>query len=214
MIRLIKKMVEIAKITGCSHLASSLSCLPILKTIYDSKQPEDLVILSKGHGSLGLYAILLERGLNPNIKLCHPNLDIENGIECSTGSLGHGLPIGVGIAYAKKIKEEKGIVNVIIGDGECQEGSIWEALNLAEQFNLKNLKVYIDCNEWQATSKTVNKAHLNLAYMFPQFIFLEFNIKGQGLSIFKNHPELHSFIVNDKNYDNLIGELNEILSRK
>lgn len=214
MIKLIKEMVEIAHQTGCSHLASSLSCLPILKNIFEVMTKDDLFILSKGHGSLSLYAILREKGLNPNIKLCHPNIDIKNGIECSTGSLGHGLPIAVGMALAKKLKNERGKVYVVIGDGECQEGSIWESLVLADQFKLDNIEVYIDGNDYQATSKVINRAHEKIQQSFSNIVRIEKTIKGGGLTLFNGHPDWHSHSLNEEEYQKIIGELNEILSRK
>ncbi len=151
-----KRIIEIAYKYKNGHVASALSALPIIKEIYDEMDIEkDVFILSKGHGCLALYAVLESKGYKPDVSKIHPDIDIKNGISCTTGSLGHGLPIAVGMALAKKLKNESGNVSVLLGDGECQEGTTWESLLIAKKLKLNNLQIHIDNNKEQALGKTV-----------------------------------------------------------
>jgi len=132
------------------HYGSSMSCLDTIKYLYDNVlQPEDIFILSKGHGAPALHVVLEEHGITPPWTI-HLEYDPEHGIEATSGSLGLGLPIAAGRAYAKKLKSESGNVYCMCGDGEMQEGSIWEALNIAHRLNLTNLTVLVDHNKYQA----------------------------------------------------------------
>ena len=151
------------------HIGSSMSLVEILRVLYDNilsfnpkktnLENRDRFILSKGHGCLALYAILADKGFfskNYLKKFCktnsmlggHPDYKIP-GVETTTGSLGHGLSIGVGMAMALKIKKNKSKVYVIIGDGESNEGSIWEALMSAYKNKLDNLIIILDHNNLQ-----------------------------------------------------------------
>ena len=153
------------------HLASSFSCVDILYALYcrgilrhDPENPtwedRDRVILSKGHGSLGLYAVLCEAGYFDRDVLMsfvqsnsllggEPSLNPSIGIEAGTGSLGHGLSMGVGMAMAAKVKGSPSHTYVLVGDGECQEGAIWEAIMSASRFHLDNLTILLDQNRLQ-----------------------------------------------------------------
>ncbi|QFR48358.1 transketolase [Sulfurimonas lithotrophica] len=168
-----KKTIALSCNSGAGHLAPSLSCVEILTTLFrdflnynqaDSKdESRDRLIFSKGHGAYAYYVILNELGFLPkdeldnfyngaSIKGClTQNLDYM--IEASTGSLGHGLPISVGIAQALKMQNKKQKVVCIVGDGEMQEGSNFEALNLAYRFKLDNLLLIVDANNLQAMDK-------------------------------------------------------------
>lgn len=156
---------------GGGHIAGSLSIIEILTVLYyktlhlnprEPKAPErDRFILSKGHAGVSLYAVLAERGFFPKSELDkfgkkggilggHPDMHKVPGIEASTGSLGHGFPFGVGMALAGKMDKKTYRVFVLLGDGECQEGSIWEAAMFAPQHKLDNLIAIIDSNKIQA----------------------------------------------------------------
>lgn len=159
--------------TGAGHLAPSLSCVEILTTLFNhylsyntndaQDRSRDRLIFSKGHGAYAYYVILNKLGFLPNyeldkfyngasIKGClTKNLDYM--IEASTGSLGHGLPISVGIAQAFKMQGMTNKVVCIVGDGEMQEGSNFEALALAYRFKLDNLLLIVDANNLQAMDK-------------------------------------------------------------
>lgn len=145
-----KDILEMAIKHKDGHIAPSYSFVEIIVALYEQiMDKDDKFILSKGHGCLCLYAMLRKKGFNPKIS-GHPDIEPEQGIVCTTGSLGMGLGIGVGIAFAKKIKKKKGNVFVVVGDGECQEGQVWESLNLAQKYMLDNLIIIIDHNKLQA----------------------------------------------------------------
>jgi transketolase len=135
-----------------THYGSALSCVDAIKYLYDDVlKKEDTFILSKGHGAMALYAVLESKGKNPIWRL-HPELDEKNGIYATSGSLGHGLPIATGRAFAKKLKGEKGRAYVLTGDGEMEEGSNWEALMIANSLKL-NLTLLVDWNKYQSIEK-------------------------------------------------------------
>lgn len=142
-----KKLIEKAYEKKLGHLGAALSCLDAVDFIFDNcMKPEDIFILSKGHGAMALYTALDKHGKKPDWVM-HPELNEEKGIYATTGSLGHGLPIAIGRAYAKKLKGA-GEVFVLLGDGEMAEGSIWESLILANRLKLDNLHIYIDWNKY------------------------------------------------------------------
>ena len=169
----IKLMIE----NHGSHFGGSLSIIEILISLYNIVlKPEDKFILSKGHACFPLYLLLRERGYNPKI-LVHPDIDNENGIFATTGSLGHGLPIAIGMAFAKKLQGKKGKVYVLVGDGEAQEGTTWESLLRAPVWDLDNLVVCFDSNGIQGSGK-VDK-------IMPVKKTLELVAKSSGWSISK-----------------------------
>jgi len=145
--------LDLAIESGNGHLASAFSIVEILIALEETLKERDRFILSKGHGCLSFYVWLRRRGFNPTIS-GHPDIQTSEGIECTTGSLGHGLPIGVGMAFAKKLKAEEGNIYVLMGDGEMQEGTTWESLLLASHHKLDNLTVIVDCNGLQSLGKT------------------------------------------------------------
>ena len=167
------KLVELSHTANTPHLGSSLSCVDILVALYwgvlriDSPLDEnrDRFILSKGHAATTLYTVLGERGLFP-IELLesyakpgsplaeHPVRGSAPGIEVTSGSLGHGLSLGVGMALAGRINGLSYRVVVVLSDGECNEGSVWEAALMAAAQKLDNLMVIIDYNKWQATGRS------------------------------------------------------------
>jgi transketolase len=145
-----KKILDMAVEYNDGHVASSYSYVEILVALYEEiMKKEDKFILSKGHGCLGFYCMLRRKGFNPKIS-GHPDIEENQGICCTTGSLGHGLPIGVGMAFARKFLKKEGRIFILMGDGECQEGTIWESMNLAKRFKLDNLTIIIDHNKLQA----------------------------------------------------------------
>jgi len=169
------RIVQMCHVSKSAHLASSLSVTDILTAAYfsaakiDPDQPEDpdrdRVILSKGHAAMALYATLAKRGYFDLEELHtynqdggrlaeHPPANLLAGVEAATGSLGHGLPIGAGVALASKIKGGNYRVIVVMSDGECNEGSVWEAAMFAGGNELDNLMVFVDYNKWQATARS------------------------------------------------------------
>lgn len=171
--RLSRKIIEITTKAGSGHPSSSLSAIDILVALYfggimhfDPKQPHwpdrDRFILSKGHGAPGLYVVLAEAGyfdpeLLPTLRKFgsplegHPNMRVLPGVEASTGSLGQGLSIGLGHALAAHLDERDYRVYVMIGDGEADQGQIWEASMAAAKFKADNLTLLLDNNQFQQT---------------------------------------------------------------
>ena len=145
-----KRVLDLSLETGIGHLGGSLSMIEMMVALYDTAlQKKDIFILSKGHCCLPYYLMLREQGYNPRIS-GHPDRDPINGIKCTTGSLGHGLPLGVGMALAKKLKRKSGKVYVLMSDGECEEGTTWESSLLASKYKLDNLVAFVDNNKMQA----------------------------------------------------------------
>ena len=162
--------------SGTPHLGSCLSCVDILVAAYfsvlklDPHAPRgldrDRFILSKGHAAPALFQVLAMRGFYPEAMLEHygedggvfaehpPTPDQLPGIEAATGSLGHGLPIGLGFALAGRIQARDYRVMALLSDGECNEGSVWEAALLAGAQRTRNLCAIVDFNKWQATSRS------------------------------------------------------------
>ena len=176
-----KSIIYMMEKGGRGHPASALSLVEIIRVLYDHilnynpDNPEwtkrDRCILSKGHGCLALYAILADKGFFPKSemdKFCkkdgilggHPECSKIPGVEASTGSLGHGLSIGIGMALNARIDNENYRVFVITGDGECNEGSIWEAALCAGKHKLNNLTVIVDYNRQQSYSTTTEVQEL------------------------------------------------------
>jgi transketolase len=173
--RLRGKVVEMSHAAQAAHLASSLSCCDIITAAYwsalniDPKEPKDETrdrfILSKGHAAAALYAALAFRGFFPIADLdtyCkdggklaeHPPANLLPGVEAATGSLGHGLPIGCGMALSARIKGQTFRVYALLSDGENNEGSVWESAMFAAGQKLEHLCVIVDYNKWQATARS------------------------------------------------------------
>lgn len=162
------KCIEMANKTRTGHIGSAFSMVDILTALFfsvmnndfNNKNP-DKFILSKGHGALAYYATLYMRGLiseesilqyldDGSKMMAFPSQDFHPGLEFSSGSLGHGLSVAAGLAYGQKIMKNNSKVFVICSDGECQEGSTWEAIQFAGQHKLSNLVVIVDGNKVQA----------------------------------------------------------------
>ena len=135
---------------GEAHLGGSFSIIELLLALYEEVlQEDDKFILSKAHASFPLCILLREKGFNPALTT-HLERDPLNGIHCTTGSLGHGLPMATGMAFAKKLQQQAGNIFVLISDGECQEGTTWESFLIAASHKLDNLRLIIDYNKIQA----------------------------------------------------------------
>jgi transketolase len=191
------------------HMGSAMSLIEILRVLYDeivvfdpknkNLTNRDRVILSKGHGCLALYAILADKkfiniselnsvGQLDSILGGHPESFKIPGVEASTGALGHGMPIALGMAIAAKIKKEKHNIYVIVGDGEINEGSVWEAALSAKKHKLNNLKVIIDYNKIQSYSFTKEVLDLEpLKAKWESFGFEVSEINGHDITALKNN---------------------------
>ena len=173
--RLRRAIVSMLDHGGRGHLASAFSLVEIVSVLYESvldyraEEPfwenRDRFILSKGHGCMALYAVLADKGFFDKSefeKFCksdgilggHPEYSRVPGVEASTGALGHGLSIGIGMALVARYKQAKHRVMVVLGDGECNEGSVWEGALSASKHRLDNLTVIVDYNKMQSYAST------------------------------------------------------------
>ena len=233
-----KLIIEIAKMSHYSkegHIPSSLSILDILFVYYKNRN-NSRMILSKGHASLGLYATLKHFGIIEfeDDEFCkfnsilggHPS-DKISGVEASTGSLGHGLPIGIGMALGNKILNKDENIYVIIGDGEINEGTMWESILLASHHKLDNIYCIMDFNrsgdralKIDDISKKLKSFNwdvldidghdhsqilrsLNLKSNGPKFIIAN-TIKGKGIDFMENNPEWHHKFPNESELNKII----------
>lgn len=171
---------HLSKANGGYHYGGTFSCIEILIALYDHVlKPEDKFILSKGHSCWGLYTLLREKGMNPALG-GHPTLDEANGISFTTGSEGHGFPAAVGMALARKIQGKPGRIFVLMGDGECQEGTTWESLLTAAHHKLDNLTVIVDWNKFQGAGRVKDNLRI------PNFHSIAIEI-GWEVAIFDGH---------------------------
>ncbi len=207
---------------GEAHLGGSFSCIEILVSLYEKiLSKNDKFIISKSHSSYPLCLILRSKGFKTKLTT-HLEIDEKNGIFCTTGSLGHGLPIATGMAFARKKIKKKGKIFVLVSDGECQEGTTWESLLIATKHKLNNLVIIIDYNKIQALSKledalplhslskkirafncnciSVKNGHsfeeLLLAFKKKSkdkpTVIIANTIKGKGIKEFENDPVWHA----------------------
>lgn len=235
------RMVHRAK---AAHIGSALSIADILATLYGGVlKPQDKVILSKGHATVALYAALKHSGINLDLEsygqsgsvLMHHVSHKVPGVHFSTGSLGHGLPFGVGIAKAWQLQGREGRVFVIMSDGEMQEGSNWEAIQFAAHHRLDNLTAIIDNNNLQSITTVeetldlrdlkeklnafgwgasyqdghdVDKLQKDFAYWHnaPRAIIAE-TVKGKGVSFMEDKVEWHYKTPTDAELEQAIREV-------
>lgn len=245
-----RNIIEVAYRARQGHLSSAMSVLEILNVIYkkimkfDVKNPDgienDKVILSKGHAALAQYAILLELGCISEEQFYsyskfnsilgeHPDSNKVPGICVSTGSLGHGLPNAVGMAAGYCAQGMKNRVFVIIGDGEANEGSIWEAAAVASQLGLTNIICIADDNNSASHMPELGEKFSSFGWSVielpdghdvtkieealsqtpnkPLFIWAH-TTKGHGCRIMEKDPEgWHHHVISEYEYNQLMGEL-------
>ena len=242
---------------GSAHLGGGLSCIDILAVLYgrimNTKQTDlpfaerDKFILSKGHGVLGLYAALAEFNIFPKDLLdtfqqdgsdliAHPVMNEKLGLESSSGSLGQGISMAVGLALLAKKKKYSYKTYVLCGNGECNEGSVWEAVMSAVNFSLDNLVIIIDNNHMQSDgfSRDVMNISDRYAQIFSSMgcdsfevdghsleelcrvfslphkqvkVVVANTIKGKGISFMENNNDWHHNRLTEKQYQQALSEL-------
>lgn len=254
-----KRILKMANACGGSvHMGGIMSIVELLTVLYRDVlrydfnntqwEDRDRFILSKGHNVLTLFAILTECGViteeeaatyyqDGSIFGSHPVMDLDHGIESSNGSLGQGISMAVGIAKAAKLKGKDYKVYVLVGDGESQEGSVWEALSLASQWHLDNLTVILDYNKFQGDGMTTDIVDLysNAKERFESFGFntivvdghdedaikaayecdfggkpkmiVADTVKGKGISFMEDNNDWHHNRLTDKIYEQALEEL-------
>lgn len=241
-----KKIVQMAYTGKDGHIPSAFSIVEILSVLYrdhlkfDPKKPDwperDYFILSKGHGCLALYVILAKYGFitEKDIALfCkpggilgeHPDCTKIPGVEASTGSLGHGLPFAAGVTLGLRLRGMNNRVYVLVGDGECHEGTVWESANVANNLYLGNLCIIVDWNQsaaqlmphddlpakWQAFGEKVtvidghSEAEIHQALSGVNFqpqgtphVIIAKTVKGKGVPMLEGHGIWHHRIPNEE----------------
>lgn len=249
-----RRILDISQTVPALHIAPAFSCLEIVDTIYfglmrrDGHEP-DSFILSKGHGAMAQYAVLEELGVmsKDDLDSCgkdgghlgmHPDIGMP-GIEASTGSLGHGLPLALGMALADKALRSDRSVYCVISDGELEEGSVWEAMMLAPTLGLERLVVVVDLNDFQSLGK-ISEIHPNFYPLLPKiqafgwntievngheqgeiheavtsrpagkpFMVVARTVKGKGVSYMENAPIWHYRSPSPEEYRRAVGELEQ-----
>lgn len=254
-----RRILEVSQRVGALHIAPAFSCLEMTDAIYHGlmrRNPDgstdDTFIMSKGHGCVAQYLILEDHGVlnhgdleaycTPQGRLgAHPDYGVP-GIEASTGSLGHGLGIAVGMAAADRILGDDRRIYVILGDGEMQEGSVWEAIMMAPNLKLNNLVALLDFNDFQGLGRT-SESHPffdPIAEKVRSFGWEAADInghdadalvgavtgrrgdrpmfvvcrtvKGRGVSYMENEPIWHYRSPNPQEYSQALAELAEVAS--
>lgn len=238
------------------HISPALSLVDILTALYGAKlryEPHDITnanrdtfILSKGHGALGLYAALCEFGIisremldsfeiNGSPLQVHPTRYPELGIDFSSGSLAQGLSFGIGLTLSRRLKKQPWQTYILVGDGECNEGVIWEGAFFAAQQQLSALTVIVDCNGLQSDGFTQDIINLNLPALWKACgweviecdgndlnallgaldaphngkpkVIVAHTVKGKGVSFMENNKEYHRNRLSEQQYLAAMAEL-------
>ena len=210
--KLRRRVIEIDYRAGHRHAPTSLSALPIIASIFETMDykfggESDTFVLSKGHSCAALYACLEHfRDSTPDVSRIHPERDPWHGITITAGSLGHGLPIAVGMAHARKLRGLPGRVNVLIGDGECLEGTTWESLHIAERLNLAgHLYVHVDANGYQGAGKTLDRCADRVESW--RFVTVHRGHPGDGVKFFEDRPGETVHKITDSEFAEIMEQL-------
>lgn len=182
------RIIEISKKLNLSHLGSNLTSVNIINEIYSIKKENEPFILSNGHAGLALY-VVIEKYFGIDAEYIfknhgtHPDRCKNCKLDCSTGSLGHGLPIALGMALADRSRN----VYCLISDGECSEGTIWETANVIRKYNVNNLRIYLNWNGWSAYDKVDAQLIYTVVDIFPYIKIRETKVEDYGLSGLSAH---------------------------
>jgi transketolase len=253
-----KRILDISQQVGALHIAPAFSCLEAVDVIHhglirrSGKEMLDTFLMSKGHGCMSQYVILEEFGIltaddlaaycKSNGRLgAHPDYGTP-GIAASTGSLGHGLGIACGMAYADRLQNDDRRTYVVLSDGECQEGSTWEAIMMSANLKLDNLTAFLDLNDFSGMDRMsvthpafypvadklrafgwevheVNGHDASAVFEAAQagwpgkpLIVVCKTVKGRGVSYMEHVPIWHYRSPNKQEYEQALRELAEISS--
>ncbi|MEM8688743.1 MAG: transketolase [Pseudomonadota bacterium] len=251
-----RRILDISQQVGALHIAPAFSCTEIVDVVYngfmrwDGDATPDVILMSKGHGCMIQYVILEEKGIlsredldlycKPGGRLgAHPDYGVP-GISASTGSLGHGMGIATGMAYAERLQKRDGQIYLVLSDGECQEGSTWEGAMMAANLALDNLIAFVDLNDfsglermseghpafhpvldkfqsfgWEGVEVNGHSAdQIHTAVMNrtggKPFVVVSNTVKGKGVSYMEHVPIWHYRAPNPEEYKQACDELVEI----
>ena len=253
-----RRVLDVSQTVSALHAAGAFSCMEAVDMIYhglmrrEGSEMRDIFLMSKGHGCMAQYVVLESLGILPPDALatyctangilgCHPDRG-NPGIVASTGSLGHGMGLAAGMAYAEKIQGSDRRVFAVLSDGELQEGSTWEAMMMAANLKITNLFAFIDLND-QASLSRMSEAHPafyplrqkfeafgwecaetnghDAPAMFQAamarkgdrpFVLVGKTTKGRGVSYMEGVPIWHYRSPNKQEYEQALRELKEIAS--
>ena len=256
-----RRILDISQQVSALHAAGAFSCMEMVDLAYNGLMRRvpgtparfsDTFLMSKGHGCMAQYVILESLGIlskrdldlycAPSGRLgCHPDYGVP-GIEASTGSLGHGLGMATGMAYVDRIRGEDGRVYVVLSDGELQEGSTWEAMQMAANLKIDNLIAFVDLNDmaslsrmsethpafypvldklrafgWEAVEVNGHDAGAMYEAITRRkggrpFVLVGRTVKGRGVSFMESVPIWHYRSPNKDEYAKAVAELAEISS--
>ena len=201
-----RRLIEISWKKKLSHLGSCLTAVDIIDDIYNIKKPEEKMVLSSGHAGLALYVVLEKHGGKDaedifNHHGVHPDRCSDCGIDCSAGSLGHGIGIAVGMALADRSKS----VYCLISDGECAEGSVWEALNTIRNNNITNINISVNHNNYAAYMPIDNSALIKRLNMFAPNVFTHYESNFNILSpILREPQEAHYKVMEEVDFNKMM----------
>lgn len=252
-----RRILEISQRVSALHVAPAFSCIEMTDVIYHGLMArshkshyQDVFLMSKGHGCMTQYVLLEDIGIIDERELneyctptgflgAHPDRG-SPGIEASTGSLGHGLGMAVGMAYAEKLKKSDTKIFALLSDGELQEGSSWEAAMMAANLNLDNLLIFVDLNDfggmhrmseyhqafyplkekfeafgWETNTVNGHNAESIFKATFSRsekkpFVLICNTVKGKGVSYMENVPIWHYRSPNKEEFLKAISELTEV----
>jgi len=200
-----KRIIDISYRLGLSHIGSNLTAVDIIDRIYNERGYNDPFILSSGHAGLALYVVLEKYEGKDAEELfhkygVHPERSIEDRIYCSTGSLGHGIGIAVGMALSDRSRA----VHVLLSDGECAEGSVFEAFNIIREQKLGNMKVHINFNSYGA----YRRIFIRSIYPLTQIIESSCDLKVHNTKFlpvpYMTGLQAHYHVLNEKEYNQLM----------
>lgn len=203
-----KRILDISYRHKLSHIGSNLTALPIIHKIYEKKKNHEPFILSSGHSGLALYVELEHKYGYDAEELfkthgVHPNRDMEHKIWCSTGSLGHGLPIAVGMALADRSKT----VYVVTSDGELSEGSMYEAARNIYDHRIGNLSIHINYNGWGAYRRTSIKEVLNFTRVIDGICEVKIHNAERSDYPFLTGQSAHYYVMTKEDYEQITGSI-------
>jgi len=254
-----RRILDLSQRVSALHIAPAYSCMEMVDCVYHGLMRrdgdgsfQDSFLMSKGHGCMTQYVILESLGLltkedlelycTPQGRLGgHPDYGVP-GIEAATGSLGHGLSIALGMAYADGAVNRDRVVYVMLGDGEMEEGSTWEALMMAPNLKVNNLVAFVDLNDFQGLGR-ISEMHPNFYPLVEKvqafgwevaeanghdaqavfqtvtarrgdrpFLLVGSTVKGKGVSYMENVPIWHYRSPNPDEYRQAVEELSEVVS--
>jgi transketolase len=247
-----RRILEVSQRVGALHIAPAFSCLEMTDVIYYGlmERDRDVFLMSKGHGCVSQYVILEQLGVLPSEEIeryctpqgilgAHPDRGTP-GVEASTGSLGHGMGLAVGMAYAETLKQTDGLIYLLLSDGELQEGSSWEAAMMAANLKVSNIVALVDLNDFGGMHRMseYHTAFYPLREKFEAFgwecaevnghdavaihkavvnrkggrpfVLLGRTVKGRGVSYMENVAIWHYRSPNKEEYAQALHELREI----